>query len=327
MDLLIVGGTSFVGPALVAEALTKGHRVTLFNRGRSQPDFKADAETILGDRETDLPLLAGRSWDAVIDTCGYLPRLVRLSAEMLRDSVEHYCFISTLSVYPMLGAANRDESAEVLSLEDESAEDMTNETYGPLKVHCEMAVQAAFPGRNLLIGSGLIVGPRDPTNRFTYWVTRAAKGGHAIAPPARQPVQFIDVRDLAAFTLRQVEARASETYNVCGPAKRMSFGDLLLLAKKALGSDVRLHHVSDDFLHDNDVGEFMELPLWVNQKLAESFMTFNNDKALGDGLTFRPPEQTIRDTYDWAATLPADTPKPADMSPDKELKLLAAIRS
>ncbi len=327
MNLLIIGGTNFVGPALVAEALAKGHRVALFNRGRSQPDFRVDAETIIGDRETDLHLLSGRSWDAVIDTCGYLPRLVQLSAQALRDSVEQYCFISTLSVYPMLGAADRDESAVVMSLADESAEDMTNETYGPLKARCEAAVQAAFPRRNLMIRSGLIVGPRDPTNRFTYWVTRAAKGGHAIAPPARQPVQFIDVRDLAAFTLRQVEARACETYNVCGPARRITFGELLSLAKDTLGSDVHFHHVSDAVLQNNDVGEFMELPLWVNRKLAESFMTFNNDKALRDGLSFRPPEQTIRDTWEWARTLPADTPKPADLPPEKELELLAAIRS
>ncbi len=324
MDLLIIGGTNFLGPALVAEALASGHRLTLFNRGQSRSNFKADAETIIGDRETDLQRLAGRKWDAVIDTCGYLPRLVGLSAKALYGQVGHYTFLSTLSVYPLLGGANRDESADVLTLEDESVEEVTGETYGPLKVLCEAAVQANFPAKTLIIRSGLIVGPRDPTNRFTYWVTRTAKGGQAIAPPAEQPIQFIDARDLAAFTLRRVEARAAGTYNVTGLARRMTFGELLPLAKKALDSDVRFHHCGDDFLRENDVGEFMELPLWVNRELAESFMTFNIDSALRDGLTFREPAQTIRDTWEWARTQPPDAPKPADLPPEKEAALLAA---
>ena len=270
MNLLIVGGTTFLGPALVADALESGHRVTLFNRGVSGGKPVAGVEQIRGDRETDLRRLAGRSWDAVIDTCGYVPRHVRLSAHALRGSVGHYTFISTLSVYPAQGASNRDESAALLTLDDPSIEAVTDETYGPLKVHCEAQAQSAFPERCLVIRPGLIVGPRDPTNRFTYWVTRAARGGPAIAPPAKQPIQFVDVRDLAAFTLRRIEDRASGIYNVTGPAGRLTFGELLPLIKQALGSDVQWRHVSDDFLRDNDVGEFMELPLWLNRALAES---------------------------------------------------------
>lgn len=327
MNLLIIGGTTFLGPALVAEALAGGHRVTLFNRGLSSREPVAGVELIKGDRETDLHRLAGRSWDAAIDTCGYIPRLVKLSAQALSGSVRHYTFISTLSVYPLPGAANRDESAELLTLDDPSVEEVTDATYGPLKVLCEAQAQAAFPGSCLIIRPGLIVGPRDPTNRFTYWVTRAAKGGEAIAPPAEQPVQFVDVRDLAAFTLRRIEARAEGTYNVTGPRGRLTFGELLTLVKQALSSDVHWRHGSDDFLREHDVGEFMELPLWVNGGLAESFMTFNIDKAIGAGLTFRPLIQTIRDTYEWAMTLPPDAPKPADLPLEKELKLLAAIRA
>ena len=325
MNLLIIGGTTFLGPALVAEALASGHRVTLFNRGFSSRETIAGVEQITGNRETDLQRLGGRSWDAAIDTCGYLPRFVKLSAEALRGSVGHYTFISTLSVYPLPGLANRDETAELLTLDDSSVEEVTDATYGPLKVLCEEEAQAAFPEGTLLIRPGLIVGPRDPTNRFTYWLTRAARGGAAIAPPAEQPVQFVDVRDLAAFTLRRIETRATGIYNVTGPAGRLTFGELLQRVKQALGSEVQFHHVSDDFLRENEVGEFMELPLWVNGALAESFMTFNIDKAIRDGLTFRPIARTIRDTYDWAMTLPADAPKPADLSPEKELKLLAAI--
>jgi len=325
MNLLIIGGTTFLGPALVAEALASGHQATLFNRGLSSPEPLAGVELIKGDRETDLHRLAGRRWDAVIDTCGYIPRLVKLSAEALKGAVGHYSFISTLSVYPLNGAVNRDESARLLALDDHSAEEVTDETYGPLKVLCEAQAEAAFPESSLIIRPGLIVGPRDPTNRFTYWVTRAARGGPAIAPPADQPVQFVDARDLAAFTLRRIEQRDAGIYNVTGPAARLTFGELLLLVKQALGSDVQWQHASDDFLREHDVGEFMELPLWVNRALAESFMTFDNDKAIGAGLRFRPIARTIRDTCEWALTLPADAPKPADLPREKELNLLAAI--
>ena len=325
MNLLIIGGTTFLGPALVAEALASGHRVTLFNRGKSSLEPVAGVELIRGDRETDLDRLYGRRWDAVIDTCGYAPRLVKLSAEALSGSVGQYTFISTLSVYPLPGAANRDESAELLILKNPSLEEITDETYGPLKVLCEAQAQVAFPRRSLIIRPGLIVGPRDPSNRFTYWVTRGSQGGAAIAPPAAQPVQFVDVRDLAAFTLRRIEARATGIYNVTGPAERLTFGELLPLIKQALGSEVQFHHVSDDILRENDVGEFMQLPLWINEALAASFMTFNIDKALGDGLTFRPIARTVRDTCEWAMTLPEDAPKPADLPREKELSLLAAI--
>ena len=325
MRILIIGGTIFLGRALVDEALERGHVVTLFNRGVSAPDVFPNVETILGDRETDLDHLRGRRWDAVIDTCGYLPRVVRLSADTLRQSVDHYTFISTLSVYPMAGAADRDESAPVLALEDETDEEVTNETYGPLKVGCEAAVQDAYPHNALIIRPGLIVGPHDPTNRFTYWATRAAKGGEAIAPPAQQPVQFVDVRDLAAYIVLGVEAATTGVYNVTGPAERITFGEFLPITRKALGSDARFHHVEDEFLRQQEVQEFMELPLWLNQEIAESFMTFNIDKALGDGLTFRRLADTIRDTYEWARELPANRRKPADLAPDNEKKLLKAL--
>ena len=325
MRILIIGGTIFLGRALVDEALQRGHGVTLFNRGVSAPDAFPKVETILGDRETDLEHLLGRRWDAVIDTCGYLPRLVRLSASTLRQSVDHYTFISTLSVYPVAGAADRDESAPVLTLEDETVEEVTNEAYGPLKVVCEAAVLDAYPHKALIIRPGLIVGPHDPTNRFTYWATRAAKGGEAIAPPAQQPVQFVDVRDLAAFILLGVEAAATGVYNVTGPEQRITFGELLPIAKRALDSDVRFYHVSDAFLREHGIEEFMGLPLWLNQEIAESFMTFNIDKALGDGLTFRRLAETFRDTYEWARELPANRPWPADLAPDNEKKLLKAL--
>lgn len=327
MDILIIGGTNFLGPAIVDAALDRGHRLTIFNRGMSQPGFQANADLIHGDRETDLQRLANRQWDAVIDTCGYLPRLVALSARALRGQVERYVFISTLSVYPPHGEANRDESAQVLTLPDPRGEDITGDTYGPLKVLCERAAQAHFPDTALVIRAGLIVGPRDPSNRFTYWVTRAAKGGPAIAPLARQPIQFIDARDLAAFTLQLLESGRAGIYNVTGPADRMTFGGLLALANRALNTDTQFRHCSDEFLRENGIGEFMELPLWINQELAESFMTFRINKAIDAGLRFRALGETIRDTWEWARRQPAEAPKPANLPTEKEAELLMALRS
>lgn len=324
MKLLIIGGTIFLGRALVDVARQRGHQVTLFNRGLSSPDAYPDIETIRGDRETDLDRLRGRRWDAAIDTCGYWPRQLRLSTAALRQAVAHYSFISTLSVYPVAGDSNRDEAAPCLPIADESTDEITGDTYGPLKVGCEAAVLQAFPRSALVIRAGLIVGPYDPSNRFTYWVTRAARGGDAIAPPAEQPLQFIDARDLAAFVLQAAERRLAGIYNVTGPAARLTFGELLPLAKEALGSDVRFHHVSDDFLRRGGVAEFMGLPLWLNREAAESFMTFKIDRALAAGLTFRPPARTIRDTNAWARRQPKDAPKPADLSTELEATLLEA---
>ena len=325
MDILIIGGTIFLGRALVEAALAQEHKVTLLNRGRSNPAAFPEIETIIGDRETGLDQLKSRRWDAVIDTCGYVPRLVDESTRALKDVVEHYTFISTLSVYPLKGASKRDEESELLPYDGAMPEEVTNASYGPLKVGCERVVQRAYPESALIIRAGLIVGPHDPTNRFTYWVTRTAKGGDAIAPPVDQPLQFVDARDIAEFTVRRIESMTNEIYNVTGPACRLAFGEFLTGAKDALGSDVRFRHVSDAFLQEQQVGEFMELPLWVNQELAESFMTFDFTRALRAGLRFRHFKTTVIDTYEWSKSAPQDMTKPADLPPGKEQKLLAAI--
>ena len=324
MKILIIGGTKFVGPALVDAARARGHDVTLFNRGLTAPDALPDVESITGDRETDLEKLGGRHWDAVIDTCGYFPRQVRMSAEALRQAVDHYTFISSLSVYPVAGSPGRDERAPLLPRGDDAIEEVTGETYGPLKVGCEAALTNVFQSDALIIRAGLIVGPGDPTNRFTYWVTRAAKAGAAIAPPAAQPMQFIDARDLATFMVHAAEGRIAGLYNVTGPAHRLTFGEFLPRVKEALSSDVRFAHTNDDFLRAHDVEMFMGLPLWLNRAAAESFMTFKIDKALTAGLAFRPLAQTVRDTCEWAGSLPLDIAKQADLAPAFETKLLKA---
>jgi len=195
MNILIIGGTRFLGRHLVETALARGDTVTLFNRGQSNPDLFPQVETILGDREKDLEKLSGQRWEAVIDTCGYFPRLVKLSAQALKDTVERYVFISSISVYSELSKIGIDEKDQVGTLADENLEEITGESYGPLKVLCEKAVQAAFPKRALIIRPGLVVGPHDLSDRFTYWPVRVARGGQVLAPENPQvPVQLIDAR-------------------------------------------------------------------------------------------------------------------------------------
>jgi 2'-hydroxyisoflavone reductase len=196
VKLLILGGTRFLGRHLVDAALERNHQVTLFNRGKSNPDWYPEIETIIGDRDSDLEQLTERSWEAVLDTCGYIPRIVRASAQALSAAVTHYTFISSISVYADETIPNMDETALVGSIEDETVEEITGETYGPLKVLCEQEVQSAFPEGALIIRPGLIVGPHDPSDRFTYWPVRLARGGDVLAPgDPRMPVQIIDARD------------------------------------------------------------------------------------------------------------------------------------
>ena len=208
---------------------------------------------------------------------------------------------------------------------DDAVEEITNDAYGPLKTACENVVLDAYPGSASIIRSGMIVGPHDPTNRFTYWISRAARGGDAIAPPAGQPLQFVDVRDIADFTLHCAEAGIAGIYNVTGPAQRLTVGQLLTAAKATLDSDVEFRQVSDAFLQEREVGEWMELPLWMDGEHAEQFMTFNIDRALNAGLRFRPLETTIRDTYAWVNQLPEDVEWPAGLAPAREQALLAAL--
>ncbi len=322
MDLLIIGGTRFLGRALVDEARAAGHTVTLFNRGRSNPALYPDVAQLHGDRDGGLAALDGRRWDAVIDTCGYVPRVVRAAADYLAAAVDHYTFISTLSVYAEPLAAGTDEAAPVGTIADESVEEITGETYGPLKALCERAAMAAMDGRALLVRSGLIVGPHDASDRFSYWPARVARGGEVLAPVSPDyGVQFIDVRDLAAWTLRATEARLTGAYNVTGPERPLPIGRLLDAARAITGSDARFTWVSDDFLTAHEIGPYLELPLWVPAE-AGGFNSFNIDRALAAGLTFRPVAETVADTLAWLATRPTDTTWRAGLPAEREAHLL-----
>ena len=248
MDLLILGGTRFLGRHLVEAALGEGHRVTLFNRGLSGPDLFPGVEAISGDREGDLSSLMGRRWDAAIDTCGYVPRVVRASAGLLANSVDHYTFVSSISVYSEGIEPGADEAAPLQELADPAVEEVTGETYGALKALCERAAEEEMPGRVLNVRPGLISGPHDPTDRFTYWPRRISAGGEVLAPdrPERQ-VQFIDVRDLAAWMVEMSAEGKTGTYNATGPDYVLQMGKLLEECE-AVGGDAKIVWVSEEFL-------------------------------------------------------------------------------
>ena len=325
MKLLILGGTVFLGRHLVEAALARGHEVTLFNRGQHNPELFPDVEKLRGNRDGDLSALVGRRWDAVIDPSGYVPRLVRASAELLADAVEHYTFVSSLSVYASSADANQTEDAPLATMDDPTVETITGETYGPLKVLSEQAAQAAMPGRVAVIRPGLIVGPHDPTDRFTYWPVRVAKGGDILAPaPADYPVEFTDVSDLAAWIVRVAEQRIPGVFNASGPTEPATLGGLLEISRQISGNDARFVWVDEDFLLANGVQPWSQLPLWIgNGPEYAGFSRYDCSRAIATGLTFRPAAETVAATLDWAATRPADHTWRAGLTPEREAELLA----
>ena len=323
MDLLILGGTGFLGRHLVEAALGDGHRVTLFNRGLSGPDLFPEVETIRGDRDGDLSVLQGRRWDAAIDTCGYVPRVVRASAGILADSVDHYTFVSSISVYSDTIEVGADEDAPVEELDDPTVEEVTGETYGGLKALCERAAEEEMPGRVLNVRPGLISGPHDPTDRFTYWPRRVAAGGEVLVPdrPERR-VQFIDVRDLAAWIVKMAADRQPGTYNATGPDYELRMGTLLEACEAAGGGGATFVWVAEEFLEENGVEPFTELPLWVPREYC-AMLEVDCGRAISAGLTFRPASETVRDVLEWDSTR-AQTELAAGLKPERERELLLA---
>lgn len=328
MKVLILGGTVFLGRHIVEAALERGHEVTLFNRGQHNPELFPGVEKLRGNRDGDLDALAGRRWDAVIDTSGYLPRVVRQSAEAVKNSTDLYVFISTISVYADEMTVGQDEKAPLATLEDESVEDVTGETYGGLKVLCERVVEEIYPDCSLIIRPGLIVGPDDPTDRYTYWPARIARGGEVLVPGRRErAVQYIDVRDLSEWTIHMVEKRKTGIYNATGPAEVQTMEEFVEACKSAAGSDAEFVWVPEDFLIQRDVGQWMELPLWISEEEMPGFFAYDVSKAVGDGLTFRPAKDTARETIAWERTRPADHEWRAGMKPEREQELLEEWRA
>ena len=328
MDILIIGGTRFLGRALVDSALERGHKVTLFNRGQSNPDIYPDVEQIHGDRNTDIEKLGKRKWDAVVDTCGYFPRVVKLSAEYLADKVDRYVFISSISAYKETTEIGADENAPVATLEDPTVEEITGETYGGLKVLCELAAEAALPGRTINIRPGLIVGAHDPTNRFTYWPVRIRKGGDVLAPNSPEyPSQIIDVRDLADWTIVLIENGAAGYYNATGPDYPLTLGRIFETCKQVTGSDANFLWAEDAFLQENEIGAWMEMPLWIPSEEGRALMQVSVQKAIDAGLKFRTLEDTIQSTLDWYDSINGDEKQwNAGLASEKEATVLEKLK-
>lgn len=326
MKILFLGGTVFLGRALVEAALERGHELTLFNRGQHGADLFPEVEKLRGNRDGELDVLQGREWDAVIDTCGYVPRIVRASAEALANSVKHYTFISSISAFADFTKPGLDESAAVGTMSDPTVETITGETYGPLKALCEQAAEETMPGRVLVVRPGLIVGPHDPTDRFTYWPHRVAQGGEILAPgDGGTPVQFIDVRDLAEWTIRMVETNHTGIYNATGPDYVLSMDRFLQECQTVIDPNARFTWVPEKFLLEQGVSPWVQLPLWIPAEGEMAAMQqVNVSKALGAGLTFRPVAQTIADTLAWDNLRPSETALKAGLAPEREAEVLQA---
>jgi 2'-hydroxyisoflavone reductase len=331
--ILVLGGTGFLGPHFVRAAVANGHAVTLFNRGKTNAELFPDLEQLQGDRdEGDLESLKGRQFDAVVDTSGYVPSHVEATAKLFADSAEHYQFISSISVYEKFGQSNDavDELSEVATMSDDDCAKITKiresfPFYGPMKARCEAAAESAMPGRVANIRPGLIVGPGDPTDRFTWWPVRIDRGGEVLAPgdPDGQ-VQFVDVRDLAAWMLHCIERNVTGVHNAVGFAGRVSMLDVLTACKCATSNPVTLTWASEDFLEEQEVGPWMQMPLWIPRGGRGSV---SNSRAMDKGLRFRPIADTIRDTLQWARTERGDKPFARTGVPaERERELLAKWR-
>jgi 2'-hydroxyisoflavone reductase len=332
MKLLILGGTRFLGKHLVTAARARGHEVTLFNRG----NYATEVESIKGDRHAELHKLQGRQWDVVIDTSGHLPRAVSAAAKVLSNEVERYVFISSQNAYKDVSIPGIEETCPLRALTDEqieranaidtSGQPSYGELYGGLKALCEQAAEQAMPNRVLIIRPGLIVGPDDYTDRFTYWPARVARGGEVLAPgrPDRF-IQFIDVRDLAEWTISMIERKATGAYNTHGLPNSLTMQQLLEECKSVAGSDAEFTWISEDFLLQENVAAWSDMPLWLPEEAAphlKGFMLISPDKAVKAGLNFRPLRDTMRDTLAWLQTNRANAELSAGLDRDKERALL-----
>ena len=333
LRILILGGTGFTGPYQVRYALSRGHKVTTFNRGKTHPgELPSEVEQLIGDRNGKLDALKGRKWDVAIDNPTTLPAWVRGAAEILKGNVARYVLISTISVYADT-SKGVDETAPLAKYEGADPYKETLEamkasgykTYGPLKALSEKEAEKWFPGKTLIIRPGLIVGPRDETDRFTYWPVRLDRGGEVLAPGApTDPVQFIDARDLAEWTIRMAENRETGIYNATGPAKPLGIGEMLDQIKGALKSDAKFTWVPAEFLKQQKVEAWSDMPVWAGDELG--LARTNITRALAKGLTFRPLAETTRDTLSWFKSQPQDRQSKlhAGLTPEREAEVLAA---
>jgi 2'-hydroxyisoflavone reductase len=326
--LLLIGGTRFVGRHAVVEAVGRGHEVTVFHRGNSEPTDAGfpDVEHRHGDRDGRLDVLEGSTWDAVLDTCGFVPRVVRRGLDALAGSAGSYAFVSSLSAYPEdVGPGATEETPAVPP--DDDGEEVTDTSYGPMKVACERAVAAVFPGRATILRPGFIAGPSDTQDRFASWLRRADQGGPILAPePADLPVQLVDARDLASFAIDLIERGADGIWNVTGPGRTLTMRELLETCVRVAGSGATLTWVDGDWLRERGLHEpgdhgWEQLPYWYPE--LPGFSAFNVSKAVADGLRFRPLEETVADTLAWDRARDRSVPLNAGIERSRELELLA----
>lgn len=326
LRLLILGGTGFTGPFQVRYALSRGHKVTVFNRGRTHPgELPKEAEQLLGDRNGQLDALKGRTWDVVIDNPASLPVWVRDTAQILKGNVDRYVFISSISVYADTSKQGMDETAPLAKYTGPDALKETNATlrannfalFGPLKAQSEAEAEKWFPGKTLVIRPGYIVGPGDESDRFTYWPVRVERGGEVLAPGSpSDPIQIIDARDLAEWTIRMVEQGTVGPFNAVGPKSRLSMERMLNDMKKTTNSDARFTWVDDDFLKAQKIID--DFPIWTSTKGPEiGYSTVDISKALSHGLTFRPLSDTTRATLEWFRK----------QTPERQMKMRAGIKA
>ena len=327
--LLILGGTGFIGPHLTKEALRLNWTVTHFNRGKRAADGVPGVETLTGDRKGQLDSLRGRKWDVVIDDTGYIPKYVKMSAELLAPNVGYCLYISSISAYASFAKPN-DEQSPTGKLPNPDVEEITAETYGPMKALCEQYSAEAFKGRISIVRPGYIVGPLDSTDRFTYWPVRASKGGEMLAPGTpRDPVQIIDVRDLSTWMMKLVDARTTGYFNAVSPPGAFTMGDLITASLRASPkSGTKVTWVSEDFLGAHWKPDDLDLPPWSPMKGDSAGASLTSmQPASKTGLRSRPLEETVRDTLAWFQTLPPDRQAhPHDgLDPQKETDTLQAF--
>jgi 2'-hydroxyisoflavone reductase len=331
MKVLVLGGTSFLGPAQVSYLLERGHAVTLFNRGRTNPDLFPGVERLVGDRSTtELDALRGREWDAVIDNSATVPRWVRESAGLLADHAGRYLYVSSISVYSDNSIVGMSEDAPVHQLDDPDTEDVFGANYGGAKALCEQYARDAFGDRATVVRPGLIVGPRDGTDRFTYWPLRVDRGGEILAPgnPA-DPVQFIDVRDLGEFMVRLVENGTSGDFNATGPlARPLEIGEMIYGIKAVSAVPSTVTWVPAEFLAAQQVRAWQDMPAWIPpQPGMEGFSQIDVSRAVSAGMTFRPLAVTAEDTLAWTRSWSEErkeAPLRFGLSAEREAAVLAA---
>jgi nucleoside-diphosphate-sugar epimerase len=324
LRVLVLGGTRFVGRHIVEALLARGHEVTLFHRGVTGGDLFPEVEHVHGDRDVSLEGLAGRRFDAVVDTSAYFPRQVEAAADVLGETTERYVLVSSISVFREPVTPGADESAPFWELAGpEPASIDSSEAYGALKALCEQAAERRMPGRVFAVRPGLVVGPHDYTDRFTYWPRRIGRGGVVLAAEADQPVQLIDARDLASFVVAGVAEGRTGAFNATGPAEPLTMGGLLDAARDVTGSDAEIRWAGDDFLLAQGVEPWEDLPLWV-PRADWGFLQIDCSKAIGAGLRFRSLEETIADTLAWDAPRPGDQRKDA-LAPQREAALLELL--